>query len=215
MMITGYSPIDTRHKGKQKGRRLFRAFFLCAAFTLLHVSITGCVTVHKWKPGDFARYAKSPQGTRVFPMKYFGTEVNTKMNICCYDYIDSRYTIDALPLKEIKKYMEKKYGIRVDVSEFEKSRVRGYLKAQITTRPNGDKMIVYNREHLSLDGASITAGLLQSASWIALNWSEYKPKVGTMDFRDKLDKGKNDQMQVFLEINPLGGLAYVQIRIRE
>ena len=37
---------------------------------------------------------------------------------------------------------------------------------------------------------------LSGTSWAAVNWSEYREEVGTMDFRYKLERGKTDQMQV-------------------
>ena len=84
----------------------------------------GCVSSLDWVKSDFSEYAVSDPSLKEFPLKYFGHEVNLKLGICCTDYMESDFTIDVLPVREIADYMEKKYGVVIDTSEFEAHRGR-------------------------------------------------------------------------------------------
>lgn len=159
---------------------------------------------------------------RSFAFKTFDVEINRKLNIVSYDCLDTSHTLDVLPIREIKAWAEKEYGVSIDISEYERLHSAGKLGAKIV-KHEGKLGLVMASDEMAVDGTSVGGlaafGLLGVAlsgtSWAALNWSEYREPVKTMDFRYKLERGKNDQMQVFVCLAPIGSYIAVILRVRE
>jgi hypothetical protein len=202
--------------------RIFNQKYTCILFILISIAASiGCgSTSEKWTKENFIKYSKTKQGTGKFAFKCFATEINLKMGIACEDYLGSKNSIDVFPAREVKEYLEKKYGITIDISEFEKLRKNGDLKVDVTRNQDGDREILCSKEHMAIDGTSVNTGFvgryaISGSSWLAANWSEYRETVGTMDFRNKVEMGKNDQMQVFIVLAPIGSYIAVYLRVRD
>ncbi len=200
-----------------KKHKQFKILFL----SLIIAASAGCgSTSAKWTKDDFSRYAQTKGGSKKFAFKYFGTEINLKMGIICEEFLESKNAIDVFPAQKIKEYMQKKYGVVIDISEFEDLRKNGKLKVEILKNTEGDKEIFTNKDYMAIDGMSFGTGLMgryaiSGSSWIAANWSEYREKVGTMDFRKKVEMGKSDQMQIFIVLAPIGSYIAIYLRVRD
>ncbi|MBN1499741.1 MAG: hypothetical protein JW982_06295 [Spirochaetes bacterium] len=174
-------------------------------------------TSQKWTKSDFENYSKS-KGK--FEFKCFAIELNLKMGIVSENYLDSKYSVDVLPIREIKDLMEKKYSTVIDISEFEKNRKAGNLKSEVLVAANKKIEVKTNPDFVTIDGASMNTGLvgryaISGTSWLAVNWSEYKEKVKAMDFRYKTEKGKTGQMQIFTALAPVGSFIKIWLRVRD
>lgn len=200
-----------------KKPKQFKILFL----SFLIASAAGCgSTSAKWTKDDFSRYAQTKGGSKKFAFKCFATEINLKMGIICDEFLESKNSIDVFPAQEIKEYMQKKYGVVIDTAEFEKLRKNGNLKLIVSKTDKDDKQAVFNADHMMLDGTSVFAPgtfnpLFAGTSWLAANWSEYREKVGTNDFRNKVEMGKSDQMQVFIVLAPIGSYIAIYLRVRD
>ncbi|PKL35074.1 MAG: hypothetical protein CVV44_23395 [Spirochaetae bacterium HGW-Spirochaetae-1] len=193
---------------------------IISLIAIIALAAAGCASSAKWTRDDFQKYAQSKSGTRTFPLKCFATELNLKVGIVCVDYLDSRNSIDVFPAREMKEYMEKKYGVKIDITEFEALRKKGDLKVMVSADEKGNKQALLYSDRMALDGTSVSGGpylimALAGTSWLAVNWSEYREKVGTMDFRYKVEMGKSDQMQVFIVLAPLGSYISVSLKVRD
>lgn len=199
---------------------LFRnAATLCIMAVLSLLSGCGGSSL-RWTRADFESYSSRQRAGHTFPLKFVGTEVNLKMGIIKEEFLDSRFSIDALPVRELKEYMERKYGVIIDTAEFEALRKKGNLKISVTENEKGEKIGVYNKDFINLDGTSVFAPgtfnpIFIGTSWLAANWSEYREPVSTMDFRYRVEKGRTDQMQVFIVLAPIGSYIAVYLRIRD
>jgi hypothetical protein len=200
-----------------KKPKQFKILFL----SFLIASAAGCgSTSAKWTKDDFSRYAQSKGGSKKFAFKCFATEINLKMGIICEEFLESKNSIDVFPAQEIKEYMQKKYGVVIDTSEFEDLRKKGKLKTEILKNTGSDKEIITNTDYMAIDGTSVNSGFagryaVSGTSWLAVNWSEYREEVGTMDFRNKVEMGKSDQMQIFIVMAPIGSYIAIYLRVRD
>ncbi|PKL17028.1 MAG: hypothetical protein CVV49_13035 [Spirochaetae bacterium HGW-Spirochaetae-5] len=200
-----------------KINKQFKILFL----SLIIAASAGCgSTSAKWTKDDFSSYAQTKGGSKKFAFKCFATEINLKMGIICEEFLESKNSIDFFPAQEIKEYMQKKYGVVIDTSEFEDLRKNGKLKVEILKNTEGDKEIFTNKDYIAIDGMSVNTGLMgryaiAGSSWLAANWSEYKEKVGSMDFRNKVEMGKSDQMQIFIVLAPIGSYIGIYLRVKD
>jgi hypothetical protein len=189
--------------------------------SLIIAASAGCgSTSAKWTKDDFSRYAQTKDGSKKFAFRCFATEINLKMGIICEEFLESKNAVDVFPAHEIKEYMQKKYDVVIDISEFEKLRKNGNLKLTITKTDKGDKQAQFNTEYMAVDGTSVFAPgtfnpIFIGTSWLAANWSEYREKVSTMDFRNKVEMGKSDQMQIFIVLAPIGSYIGIYLRVRD
>lgn len=173
------------------------------------VVISGCVSSLAWTKTDFEAYSASDPELKTFPLKYYGHEINLKLGICCLDYIDSRYTTDLLPVKEIAEYIENKYGVNIDTSEFESHRKNGHFEATVSYNNDGDEILEYYDDFMALNGLQLIGGLLTHASWATLSWSENPENESIF----KHEEGKNSQMQIHLATSPIGAWCTIWLRI--
>jgi hypothetical protein len=191
-------------------------------------------TVANWKKKDFDNYEKKINSKPVFKLKYVGQEVNLK--ICCMEYVESKNYIEALPVNDIKHYLENKYGILVDISAYETSKKNGYLKINYNTDEEGNYFISYNQDHIMIESHAVgdsTAsnfgknmaghigqGLMVcgAAKWLFAVWPDYKEPIDygmTGTPKDRYKKGSCDQAQIFSEINAFGTTIYIRLCITE
>jgi hypothetical protein len=185
-------------------------------FFLIIISASiGCSS--KWTKEDFDKYSKTKQGANKFEFKSFATEINLKWRIVCEDYLESKSSIDVFPAREVKEYMEKKYGVIIDISEFEKLRKNGNLKFTISKTEDGEKQALFDQKYMALDGAfpskNLPSGLVSSR--ISAYWSEYKEPLSWAYPWNKIEMGKNDQMQVLIALAPVGPYIAVYLRVRD
>ncbi len=200
-----------------KINKQFRILFL----SLIVAASAGCgSTSAKWTKDDFSRYAQTKEGSKKFAFKCFATEINLKMGIICEKFLESKNAVDVFPAQKIKEYMQKKYGVVIDTSEFEDLRKNGKLKVEILKNTEGDKEILISNNYMAIDGMSLGTGFMgryaiMGTSMLAANWSEYREKVGTFDFRNKVEMGKSDQMQIFIVLAPIGSYIGIYLRVRD
>jgi hypothetical protein len=174
------------------------------------ILITGCVSTLDWTKSDFEEYAASESGNREFPLKYVGHELNLKFHICCTDYLESEFTIDVLPVREIADYMEEKYGVSIDTSEYESHRKNGHFYINVTENSDGDEIIEFNDKYMTIDGLKIYGGILASGSWANISWSE-TPEIQDMF---KYEQGMSNQMQIIIFTNPIGCWVRIWLRVK-
>ncbi len=195
---------------KEKTFCVRRSFVgLCGILALAAVSCAG--TPKPW-PRERLEGKK-------FEFKAFDVEVNRKLNIVTFDCLDTRYHLDILPIEEIAAWAEREYGIVVDTSEFRRLRDEGKIKATVRKTDKDEDEIVLTSAELGVDYASLggmasmgLVGLLSGTSFVALNWCEYREPVGIMSFRDKVERGKTDQLQIMMVLAPLG--PHIQVMLR-
>lgn len=195
---------------------------LAAALAAAVIASSCASSPAAWNADDFAAYGETQGKETVFAFKTFDTEVNKKMKIVSYACLDSKNTIDILPVEDIASFLERKYGVTVDISEFLRLRSEGLLSANFLTDEGGKERLELASNEMAIDGTSVGGlgglgliGLLGGTSWAAVNWSEYREPVKTMDFRYKLERGKSDQMQVFVCLAPVGSYIAVTLRVRD
>ncbi len=198
-------------KEKSSANRRF-VVGMCALVAILAVSCAG--TPKPW-PRERLEGKK-------FEFKTFDVEVNRKLNIVTFDCLDTRYHLDILPIEEIAAWAEREYGVIVDTSEFRRLRDEGKLKATVRKDEKGDDEIVLTSWEMAVDYADIggmasmgLVGALSGTSFVALNWSEYREPVKIMSFRNKVERGKTDQLQILMVLAPLGPHIQVMLRVCE
>jgi hypothetical protein len=159
---------------------------------------------------------------RQFSFKTFDIEINKKMNIVSFACLDSSHSIDILPLQGIVSWVAEEYGVTVDVSDFERLRDSGKLRVKVATDEKKGQTVQLASEEMAVDGTSVGGlaglglmGLLQGTSFAAVNWSEYREPVKTMDFRYKLERGKNDQFPSVRLPGSIGSYIAVILRVRD
>jgi len=179
--------------------------------------ISGCAGSAQWTKDDFSRYAKE-SGSQVFEFKLFSTEVNFKFNIICPEYFDSKYGIDRFPARGVKEFMEKKYGAKIDVSEFEQLRKAGSLKVEIKENSKKEKEVIFDSRYIDKDSATVSGGGVSTwigTEWGLITWGEYREKISAISINDKTNRAKTDQMQVYITLAPLGPAVHVRLKVRD
>ena len=172
---------------------------------------SGCISSLDWVKTDFEAYAASDAELNTFPLKYYGSEINLKLGIVCVDYIDSRYTIDVLPVREIADYIEDKYGVIIDTQEFESHKNNGHFENTVSYNADGDQMIEFDTNYLKIDGFSFFMGVLTQGRWATVSWSENPENESIF----KYEEGKSNQLQMHIAIAPIGVWFTFWLRIKD
>lgn len=111
--------------------------------------------------------------------------------------------------EEIAEYIEDKYGVIIDISEFENHRENGHFETTVSYTADGDEMIEFDTNYLKIDGFTLIGGLLTHGSWATLSWSENPENESIF----KHEEGKNSQMQIQIATSPIGAWFTVRLRI--
>jgi len=177
---------------------------------LVFILFFACVSSLDWAKTDFEAYAASDPSLKEFAFKYFGHEVNLKLGICCTDYMESEFTIDVLPVREIADYMEGKYGVVIDTSEFEAHRKNGHFDLDVIQTDDGDELIEHYDDFIKIDGLTLVGTLFTHGSWATVSWSE-TPEIESIF---KYEEGHSNQMQIHIATNPIGSWIKIWLRIK-
>lgn len=167
-----------------------------------------------WQQQDFANYVQNNPDDSTFELRFIGHEVNLKG--ACAQLVDTQYNFDVIPIQEIETYLEQKYGVEIDTQRFEEARSAGLLQARYFEE-DGDDMIKYDADNIQLDGVDLFSGStsLAATSWAYLNWSDYKDPIYLTNIRNKFERGKANQLQIFVTSNLFGATVYLWLRIKK
>jgi len=195
-------------------RRIVHAWACLFLASFLAMSFAGCSSSEKWTKNDFNKYSRETGGGK-FTLKCFAVTLNLKLGMICEEYIDSRFSLDILPVREIKSYMEKKYGAAIDITEFEQLRKTGGLKIEVIKNQKKKKEVLFNPDHILLDGMTVGLGryTIGGSTWIRVAWTEYKGKVGAISFMDRVEMGKSPQMQVYIGLSPMTHRIIISLKV--